>query len=88
VARHRRYYLVVPGERIGHAVKKPFTTVWATHSGHGSKIPGTGTYGTRRRGLTEVALHHRPERRVRHARVAVSLAGQQPGQSVPRGSAA
>lgn len=54
-----RYHLVLDGERIGHAVKKAWTSQWEAHSANGPKIPHTGTYKTRRQALIEVALHHR-----------------------------
>lgn len=54
-----RHHLVFEGERIGYAEKKPFTTRWEAHGPHGTKVPGSGTYGTRGEALAEVARHHR-----------------------------
>jgi hypothetical protein len=53
-----RYYLVHGEERIGHAAKKPFTSRWEAHTVLGSKVPGSGTYRTRREALIQVAMHH------------------------------
>lgn len=53
-----RYYLVYQGERIGHAAKKGFTSVWEAFTAYGVKVPFTGTYKTRRQALIQVALHH------------------------------
>lgn len=52
------YYLVYQGERIGHAAKKGFTSVWEAFTAYGVKVPFTGTYKTRRQALIQVALHH------------------------------
>jgi hypothetical protein len=53
-----RYYLVHEGERIGHATKKAFSSRWEARTAQGPTVPGSGTYGTRREALIEVALHH------------------------------
>jgi integrase/recombinase XerC len=53
-----RYFLVYEGQRIGHAVKKAFTSRWEARTAHGATVPGTSTYGTRREALIQVALHH------------------------------
>lgn len=53
-----RYFLVLHGERIGHATKTTYGSQWEAHSAHGPKIPATGTYKTRRDALVQVALHH------------------------------
>lgn len=53
-----RYFLVYEGQRIGHAVKKPFTSRWEARTAYGATVPGTSTYSTRREALIQVALHH------------------------------
>ncbi|GAA2171349.1 recombinase family protein [Actinomadura napierensis] len=65
------HWLVVEGERIGYATKTTYGTRWEAHSPSMRKITGTGTYGTRREALVQVALQHhriskdRPRRRRR-----------------------